>query len=128
MSSHSTLSVLEISSSAIYICSTKRMQGADPTGGYVRYVSFEEANDMAMISNDSNIIRLAADWEGRYPPERGFTGRPSVRVESKETFTEGLFVLDLLHVRNSGVQSAFWICGITNSISKRLCSTLFHPF
>jgi hypothetical protein len=113
MSSHSTLLVSELLSSANYTCNTKCKQAPDPTGGYVRYVTLEEANDKAMISNDSDIIRLAAYWDGSYPPNSGFTGRPSVRVESKATFTEGLFVLDLLHIPwGCGAWPAFWTGGL----------------
>lgn len=91
---------------------TKFKQGADPTGGYVRYLTYDEANNMSLISNDSNIVRLAADAENQYPPEEG-SGRPSVRAESKVKFSEGLFVLDLLHIPTGcGAWPAFWTGGL----------------
>jgi hypothetical protein len=42
-------------------------------------------------------------------------GRPSVRLESKQTFTEGLFVLDLTHIPTGcGIWPAFWTAGLSD--------------
>lgn len=60
------------------------------------YVPFETAASARLIGNVSDVIYLGVDKTNFYTP--GGPGRASVRVESKMTFTEGLFVIDLSHM------------------------------
>ena len=47
----------------------------------------------------------------KYSPDG--PGRPSVRLESRLTFTEGLFVIDLTHIPiGCGTWPAFWTVGL----------------
>ena len=87
------------------------LKGADPTGGFVDYSTFDEAIVQKLISNATDYIYLGVDNENTVP-ETG-VGRPSVRLESKLTFTEGLFVLDLRHLPvGCGTWPAFWTVGL----------------
>eukprot|EP00727_Mastigamoeba_balamuthi_P005762 m51a1_g1805 putative endo- -beta-glucanase (327) ;mRNA; r:460183-461283 len=82
--------------------------GPDPTHGYVYYTSRQEATSWKLISNngDRSIIRADASTIS------SGSGRASVRLESKKTFTTGLFVLDLNHMPTGcGTWPAYWMCG-----------------
>ncbi|KAF2634148.1 glycoside hydrolase family 16 protein, partial [Massarina eburnea CBS 473.64] len=84
---------------------------ADPTGGFVEYAPFEKATSTGLISNETDIVYLGVDSTNVYTP--GGLGRPSVRLESKMTFTEGLFVIDLTHMPvGCGTWPAFWTTGL----------------
>ncbi|KAF1959307.1 putative endo-1,3(4)-beta-glucanase, partial [Byssothecium circinans] len=85
----------------------------DPTSGFVKYVPFDTAISTGLISNDSSIISIGVDKTNVFTP--GGPGRPSVRLESKATFTEGLFVIDLTHIPvGCGVWPAFWTTGLAD--------------
>jgi hypothetical protein len=71
-------------------------QDPDPTGGFVDFAPFDTANSTGLVSNDTGLIYLGVDSTNVYPA--GGQGRPSVRLESKMTFTEGLFIIDLTHM------------------------------
>lgn len=71
-------------------------QNPDPTSGFVQYVPFETAAVLGLVGNASDEVYLGVDHTNIYTP--GGLGRPSVRLESKLTFTEGLFVVDLSHI------------------------------
>jgi hypothetical protein len=62
----------------------------------VQFVPFDVAAATQLIGNTSNLIYLGVDSANSYLPDG--PGRPSVRLESKSTFTEGLFVFDLTHI------------------------------
>ncbi|KAF2750649.1 glycoside hydrolase family 16 protein [Sporormia fimetaria CBS 119925] len=88
--------------------------GADPTGGFVDYVSHETASQLGLIRNYRSSVYIGVDTTNTYPPNG--PGRQSVRLESKETFTEGLFVLDLTHIPvGCGTWPAFWTGGLGDS-------------
>ena len=57
---------------------------------------FDTALASGLVGNGSNTVHLGVDKTNVYTP--GGAGRPSVRLESKMTFTEGLFVIDLTHM------------------------------
>ncbi|KAF2875040.1 concanavalin A-like lectin/glucanase domain-containing protein [Massariosphaeria phaeospora] len=85
--------------------------GPDPTDGFVQYVPLETAAHNRLVGNESGLIYLGVDSTNVYPA--GGPGRPSVRLESKSTFTEGLFVLDLTHIPTGcGIWPAFWTVGL----------------
>jgi hypothetical protein len=75
---------------------TDAVQDPDPTQGFVQYVPYGTAASTGLISNASGTVYLGVDHSNIYPPTE--VGRPSVRLESKQLFTEGLFVLDLNHM------------------------------
>ncbi|KAH7123777.1 hypothetical protein B0J11DRAFT_321175 [Dendryphion nanum] len=84
---------------------------ADPTGGFVQYVPYEIAAATGLIGNSSNGVYLGVDKTNVYPSEG--PGRRSVRLESKSTFSEGLFVADLSHIPiGCGVWPGFWTVGL----------------
>lgn len=77
----------------------------------MQYLPYDAAATSGLISNASDSIYLGVDHANTYPI--GGPGRPSVRLESKQTFTEGLFVLDLSHIPvGCGTWPAFWTVGL----------------
>eukprot|EP00727_Mastigamoeba_balamuthi_P000462 m51a1_g10412 putative endo- -beta-glucanase (583) ;mRNA; f:68291-70292 len=80
----------------------------DPTHGYVYYTSRDEAAAWQLISNDGDRSIIRADTSSISSGR----GRASVRIESKKTFTTGLFVLDMNHMPTGcGTWPAYWTCG-----------------
>lgn len=52
---------------------------------------------------DNGVFRMSVDSDNVYDPNSAYYGnngygRPSVRLESKDAFTKGLFIIDLLHM------------------------------
>ncbi|KAF4123501.1 glycoside hydrolase family 16 protein [Geosmithia morbida] len=81
----------------------------DPTNGYVNYVDADTAFDMGLASQDNNKIHLGSDATEVNPSG----GRKSVRLESKRSFTHGLFISDITHMPSStcGSWPALWMFG-----------------
>jgi len=79
----------------------------DPTHGYVDYQSQSAASSAGLYNTNNNQIYMGVDStnvaSGR--------GRKSVRLSSSNTYTHGLFILDLTHMPSStcGVWPAFWL-------------------
>ncbi|KAB8293082.1 hypothetical protein EYC80_007441 [Monilinia laxa] len=69
---------------------------ADPTHGFVTYVSESAASQQGLISVRSNGVYMGVDSKTVLNP--GGAGRNSVRIESKKKWTHGLFVADLSHM------------------------------
>ncbi|RCI14062.1 hypothetical protein L249_8055 [Ophiocordyceps polyrhachis-furcata BCC 54312] len=86
--------------------------GVDPSHGSVAYQSRANAEAKGLFSVDENtgVVRLKVDHQHRYGPHEG---RPSIRLESKETYNHGLFISDFLHMPPSqcGLWPAFWAYG-----------------
>ncbi|KXX77037.1 hypothetical protein MMYC01_206103 [Madurella mycetomatis] len=85
----------------------------DPTHGFVNYVSAEIANRDGLAGYSQGGIYLGVDYTNPTT-----TGRPSVRVTSKKTFTKGLFIADIAHMPAGsggapacGIWPAFWTFG-----------------
>ncbi|RDA92229.1 hypothetical protein CP533_5709 [Ophiocordyceps camponoti-saundersi (nom. inval.)] len=83
----------------------------DPTRGFVEYVDQTTARQAGLIGNgatNSSFI-MGVDHKTTNPPN----GRKSVRLTSKDTFTRGLFLADIVHMPSStcGVWPAFWMFG-----------------
>jgi len=66
------------------------------------------------VKNESDVVYLGVDSVNIYGTDG--PGRPSVRLESKMTFTEGLFVIDLAHMPIG--------CGVWPGILFTACITL----
>ncbi len=83
----------------------------DPTHGYVNYVdqSTAMANNYTSIERNGNVY-LGVDHSNVV--SSGSRGRDSIRLESKVSYTTGLFILDLDHMPfGCAVWPAFWTCG-----------------
>ncbi|KAF2498311.1 hypothetical protein BU16DRAFT_558378 [Lophium mytilinum] len=84
--------------------------GDDPTSGFVNYVDQPTAFSSGFMKDQANSIYIGVDSDTIYPINA--RGRPSVRLESKATYTHGLFVLDLNHLPvGCGVWPAWWTVG-----------------
>ena len=78
----------------------------DPTGGSVTFVSQEDALSSGLVQVTGGHIYMSADRQNDGVPRR------SVRVNSKATFTRGLFIIDLEHMPTGcGTWPAYWTCG-----------------
>lgn len=75
-----------------------------------RYVNESYATSAGLISSSASAVYIGVDTTNIYPADG--PGRPSVRLESKATFTHGLYVLDVAHMPiGCGVWPAFWSYG-----------------
>ncbi|KAF4126622.1 WSC domain [Geosmithia morbida] len=85
---------------------------ADPSNGFVSYQNRQSAEEMGLVSVDTttNATRLGVDHTNTYALDQG---RPSIRLESKETYDHGLFIADFSHMPPSqcGLWPAFWAYG-----------------
>ena len=82
----------------------------DPTHGTVRYVNREEANETGLIyAAEDTPAFIGTDVTNVITDG---SGRPSVRLESKARFNDGLFVIKLSHMPTGcGTWPAFWLVG-----------------
>jgi len=92
--------------------------GGDPTNGEVKYTNRQQAEQHKLIDpnrfhDGRNRVFMSADMDRDYTqPNPPADKRMSVRIESKDTFTRGLFVLDLEHMPHGcGTWPAFWTLG-----------------
>lgn len=83
--------------------------GPDPTNGFVQYVDQVTANNEGLAGTADGAIFMGVDTVTVGPPN----GRKSVRLESKQAFTHGLFIADIAHMPGSicGAWPAFWMFG-----------------
>ncbi|EAW18996.1 putative GPI anchored endo-1,3(4)-beta-glucanase [Aspergillus fischeri NRRL 181] len=85
---------------------------ADPTNGYVTYVnqSFAEQSGLVKVTQSGSFY-MGVDYESTLNPNG--PGRESVRIETKNYYTEGLYVIDIEHMPGSicGTWPAFWSVG-----------------
>lgn len=88
---------------------------ADPTNGFVHYVSEEEATQPAhnlTYASDSSAILRVDTTSDEYNTS---TGRWSVRVSSKKQYNSGLFIFDVLHSPvGCGTWPALWLSDDAN--------------
>lgn len=79
--------------------------GADPNHGFVNYQSraSAEAKGLFSVNGKTGSVRLGVDSDNVYPLDQG---RPSIRLESKDSYNHGLFVADFLHMPPS--QCGLW--------------------
>ncbi|KAI7354588.1 putative endo-1,3(4)-beta-glucanase [Hortaea werneckii] len=86
---------------------------ADPTFGYVHYLSRGDAEAFQLINySNPNTARWGVDTVKYLDPDANL-GRPSIRLSSRQTWLHGLFILDLKHMPANvcGVWPAFWTMG-----------------
>ncbi|EXJ56597.1 endo-1,3(4)-beta-glucanase [Cladophialophora yegresii CBS 114405] len=81
----------------------------DPTGGYVQYVDQNTAQQGGLINNNNGAIYMGVE----HANVASGSGRQSVRLTSKKSYTHGLIVLDLAHMPGGicGTWPAFWTVG-----------------
>lgn len=94
---------------------------SDPANGFVKYQDMKSALDSHLTriidyvyEDHDNATRIMTDllYLGVDSQNITPTGRPSLRLESKETFNQGLFVADIYHMPGGcGVWPAFWMLG-----------------
>ena len=68
-------------------------QGPDPTHGFVQYVDEGTARNNALIQEHGDGIYMGVDHK-----TVSSAGRASVRLESRNTYTRGLFIVDIAHM------------------------------
>ncbi|CAL5872913.1 uncharacterized protein PFLUO_LOCUS7182 [Penicillium psychrofluorescens] len=80
----------------------------DPTAGFVTFVDQGTAESDGLISANGGSVYIGVDNTSVTT-----TGRNSVRISSTNTYTQGLFILDLAHMPDStcGSWPAFWLLG-----------------
>ncbi|OCL09182.1 glycoside hydrolase family 16 protein [Glonium stellatum] len=87
---------------------------ADPTHGYVKYLDYSDAKSAGLISTTLTSAKMGVDHTNNYTSSD--QGRPSVRIETKKSYTHGLFIADIQHMPGSicgmlGSWPAFWSLG-----------------
>ncbi|KIX01399.1 uncharacterized protein Z518_09125 [Rhinocladiella mackenziei CBS 650.93] len=82
---------------------------ADPTNGYVKYVDQNTAQNGGLISTNNGAVYMGVDHTNIATG----SGRQSVRLTSKKSYTHGLIILDLSHMPGGicGTWPAFWTVG-----------------
>lgn len=81
---------------------------ADPTNGFVEYLSSSAAQSAKLAEAKDGGIYLGADHTTQNPAN----GRASVRVSSSETYTRMLLVADIAHMpEGCGTWPALWTYG-----------------
>lgn len=81
--------------------------GPDYVGGFVDYQSKENATSKHLAYVEKNRFIMKADNTSITP-----NGRPSVRIQSIDTYDHGLFILDLNHMPyGCGTWPAYWYSG-----------------
>lgn len=79
----------------------------DPQNGFVRYMDRTPATNAALVRNVNGDTYLGVDFTT--PLTVNGPGRGSVRIESKKTYQEGLFIVDLKHMPSSTCGT---VCGL----------------
>jgi len=80
---------------------------ADPTHGYVNYVDQGTAQSKGYIKNDTTVY-IGCD----HTNVASGRGRDSVRISSKKTWNQGIFIIDLSHMPiGCGTWPAYWTVG-----------------
>lgn len=75
-----------------------------------RYVDEQVAVQNGYATTNANNVVMSVDTTNKWP--NGGPGRPSLRLISDNTYSHGLFVLDLAHMPyGCGTWPAFWLLG-----------------
>jgi len=84
----------------------------DPTFGYVHYVDQVVAEQYGMINTTNSTASWGVDTTQYLDPTANL-GRLSIRLTSVDSWTHGLFILDLAHMPENqcGAWPAFWTLG-----------------
>jgi hypothetical protein len=68
-----------------------------------RYLDYNDAKSAGLISTSPTSAKMGVDSTNKYTSSD--QGRPSVRIETKKSYTHGLFIADIQHMPGS-------ICGM----------------
>jgi len=80
----------------------------DPTHGFVDFLNQNDAKNRGLINTNGGQVYIGADHTS-VPTGRG---RASIRLTSKKSFNNGLFILDLTHMPTGcGTWPAWWTVG-----------------
>ena len=84
--------------------------GADPTHGFVNYLSYQNALSGGLIPSAS-VPKWGVDSHTTLSTSSA--GRSSVRMTSNAVYNHGLFIADIAHMPGSicGVWPAYWLLG-----------------
>lgn len=90
--------------------------GTDPSNGFVRYQSAEDAAELNLYDiRPDGTVRLGVDSANVISID---AGRPSVRLESKVAYDNGLFIGDFAHMPPS--TCGLWpACMCDSSLGRR---------
>ncbi|OIW28204.1 hypothetical protein CONLIGDRAFT_368372 [Coniochaeta ligniaria NRRL 30616] len=82
--------------------------GGDPTGGFVNYLSYQDATKEGLVKVVNNQVYLGVDYTKTLSTSA--QGRDSIRLEAKESFNTGLLIADIAHMPGNqcGTWPAFW--------------------
>ncbi|KAK8065755.1 Hyaluronidase [Apiospora hydei] len=91
----------------------KFMADNDPTKGFVDYLPRNEAESRGLVKVQGNQVRIQADSTTSY--NINDKGRASIRLESFDTFDNGLLLADIAHMPGSacGIWPAFFLASWT---------------
>ncbi|KKK16450.1 hypothetical protein AOCH_005856 [Aspergillus ochraceoroseus] len=87
-------------------------EGSDPTNGFVTYVNQSYAEDSGLIDiTSSGGLYMGVDHTTVLNVDG--PGRDSVRIETKDYYEQGLYIIDIQHMPGSicGTWPAFWSVG-----------------
>ncbi|KAF2199689.1 hypothetical protein GQ43DRAFT_419682 [Delitschia confertaspora ATCC 74209] len=104
----SAYTLVEDFSGSNFLSGFNFFSGTDPTHGFVRYLNRADAESQGLISVSDSSIYIGVDSK-----HQAANGRASVRLESKGTYSHGLFILDLEHMPGGtcGTWPSFWTYG-----------------
>ncbi|KAJ9602158.1 hypothetical protein H2200_013278 [Cladophialophora chaetospira] len=82
---------------------------ADPTNGYVNYLSYDQATAASLYKIDNGAVYMGVDSTNVATGR----GRDSIRISTKKVYNHGLVILDLAHMPAGacGTWPAFWMLG-----------------
>lgn len=76
-------------------------EGFDPTFGYVDYVGLADAEQNGLVNitevTTTGVARWGVETILKLDPKANL-GRKSLRLQSRKTYTHGLFILDVAHL------------------------------
>ena len=111
--SSSTYSIVDVFNSTNFFNQFDFFTQPDPTHGFVKYVDVATANRNGLAGFTQGGVYLGVDYTNTTT-----TGRASVRVTSKKSYTKGLFIADIAHMpagaagsSSCGLWPAFWMFG-----------------
>ncbi|RDW91925.1 hypothetical protein BP5796_01319 [Coleophoma crateriformis] len=108
----STYGLTEVYEGANFFDNFDFLTAADPTHGFVNYVSQADATALGLISTSSSFgAYMGVDYTSTLTTAG--VGRNSVRITSKSNFTHGLIISDISHMPGPvcGTWPAHWTLG-----------------
>lgn len=87
-----------------------------------RYQNYAAAANAGLVklNHTTNAVLLSVDTTNVYPSDSSLGGRPSVRIESKETVNKGLVIGDFAHMPGS-------VCGAWPACKCPSCASISRP-